>query len=413
MEKIMNKKIRPREENLKNLWAGKNERIPVNPAQYSFDSKSREEAYINAQFTTDRELELYRDYRAEWYRRAKEFDPGDFPLAVCIELVSTCNLRCSMCYTITEEFQNSVIGAQRMMPWPIVKSMIDECAELGVPSLLFSWRGESTLYKSRFEGKLYTFPDVLAYAREKGILEITCLTHGQAIDDNLAEAIVEAQPSWLSFSIDGLEESYNLIRTPPKGTINAFKTVISNIKRLVKIRDSKGLTRPQIRTNTIFPAIADDPDKYHKIMKDIGVGWVTINELRDYRDKIVPEDKLVKDWGCQYPFQRLVVSANGIMLPCTGAHDEEQGLVIGRIKGSGPKQIRNDDGEIINISMPEKTLYEAWHCKKINQIRKVHKNNNRIKINPGCRNCRHGIVKNGVEWVPEDWNSAKMDWKWD
>ena len=149
-------------------------------------------------------------------------------------------------------------------------------------------------------------------------METTCLTHGQAIDDDLAERIVDAQPSWLSFSIDGLEESYNLIRTPPKGTKNAFLTVISNIKRLIKIRDSKGFTKPQIRTNAIFPAIADDPQKYHDFMENIGVGWITINELRDYRDKIVPEDKLIQDWACQYPFQRLVISANGIMLPCTG-----------------------------------------------------------------------------------------------
>ena len=409
----MSKKIRPREEELKILWSGKNERVPVNNSQYSFDSKSREETYIKAQFSTDRELEQYKEYRAEWYRRAKEFDAGDTPLSVCIELVSTCNLKCSMCYTITEEFQNNIIGAQRIMPWPIVKSIIDECADLGVPSMLFSWRGEPTLYSSRYDGKLYNFPDVLKYAREKGILEITCLTHGQAIDDELADAIVDAQPSWLSFSIDGLEEAYNLIRTPPKGTVNAFENVINNIKNMVKIRDSKGLTRPQIRTNTIFPAIAEAPDKYHDFMESIGVGWITVNELRDYRDKIVPEDKLIKDWACQYPFQRLVISANGIILPCTGGRHEQQGLVIGRIKGSGPKQIRNDKGEIVSISMPEKTLDVAWHSKKIKQIREVHKNNNRCKIDPGCRNCRHGVIKNGVKWVPEDWDTAKMDWQWD
>ena len=93
---------------------------------------------------TYRELELYRDYRAEWYRRAKEFDPGDSPLAVCIELVSTCNLRCSMCYTITEEFKNSVIGAQRMMPWPIVKSMIDEKLSPGKHTIQWNAEGISS-----------------------------------------------------------------------------------------------------------------------------------------------------------------------------------------------------------------------------------------------------------------------------
>ena len=36
----------------------------------------------------------------------KEFDSGDIPLSVTCELVSTCNLACTMCYTITEKFQN-------------------------------------------------------------------------------------------------------------------------------------------------------------------------------------------------------------------------------------------------------------------------------------------------------------------
>ena len=56
----------------------------------------------------------YLFYRSEWYRRAKQFDYGKAPLAVTCELVSTCNLGCSMCYTITEEFQDSVVGATRM-----------------------------------------------------------------------------------------------------------------------------------------------------------------------------------------------------------------------------------------------------------------------------------------------------------
>lgn len=75
----------------------------------------------------------------------KRWPPRDIPLAVTIELVSTCNLA----YTITEEFQNAVVGALRMLPWPIVKRIIDEATELNVPSLLFSWRDESTVITTR------------------------------------------------------------------------------------------------------------------------------------------------------------------------------------------------------------------------------------------------------------------------
>ncbi len=411
--------IRPREEELKKKWAGIADQVPVNPQQYSFDPPERENAFIKAQFPTEGEMKRYKWYREEWYRRAKEFDSGHSPLAVCCELVSTCNLNCSICYTITEEFQMSVVGTQRMLPWETVKKVIDECVELGIPSLLFSWRGESMLYKSSYEGKIYRFPDVLSYARERGILEITSLTNGLMIDDEMAEKIVDAEPSWLSISIDGLGDVYNKIRAPrgnKTNVHNGFDKVIANIKRLVSIRDKKGKTRPQIRTNTVFPAISRDPQAYHDFMENIGVGWVTVNELLDFRGTGLdcdglPDDAVMKNWVCQYLFQRLTVSANGIILPCTGSHNEDNTLVLGRYKGTGPKTIRNMDGTIATVDVPEVTLSEAWRCKKLENIRTLHKTNRRTEIKPGCQNCRHGAIKHGVEWIPDDWDMERMEWK--
>jgi len=412
-------KIRLREEKLTERWKGIADRIPVNVQQYSFDSPERQEGFLRAQFPTTAEWEKYEWYRAEWYRRAKEFDPGDAPLSVGIELVSTCNLGCSMCYTITEEFQNSIVGGQRMLPWEIVKAIIDEAAELNVPSILFSWRGESTLYRQTYQGKTYCFPDALAYAREKGILEIGSLTHGQHIDLAMAEALVEAEPSWISISIDGMGDTYNQIRTPvskKNSNYNAFEIVCKNIRQLVALRNAKGKTRPQIRTNTVYPAIARDPSGYYEHMIKLGVGWVTVNEILDFRGSGIdaddlPEEGIIQDWACQYPFQRLMVSANGIILPCTGAHNEESGLVLGRFKGTPPKVIRNVDGKIATIDAFEQTLKQAWTEKKLSLIRKIHQEGKRKTIRPGCRNCRHGAVKHGVSWIPEDWNTETMEWK--
>jgi MoaA/NifB/PqqE/SkfB family radical SAM enzyme len=415
--------IRPREEYLKKKWAGIEDQIPVNPQQFSFDPPEREKAYIEAQFPTDEEKKHYHWYREEWYRRAKEYDPGDAPLAVCCELVSMCSLNCSICYTITDEFQMSVVGAQRILPWNIVKNIIDECAELNVPSMLFSWRGESTLYRSVVNGNSYRFPDVLAYARQKGILEITSLTNGHMIDDEMAEAIVDAEPSWISISVDGMGDVYSKIRAPRgnyKAEYNGFERVVNNIKRLIAIREAKGKLRPQIRTNTIFPAIAKNPKAYHDFMESIGVGWITVNELLDFRGTSLdcdglPDDAVIEKWACQYPFQRLTVSANGIILPCTGAHNEDSELVLGRYRGTEPKTIRNVDGTIAIVNVPETTLREAWHSQKLEHIRMLHKSNRRTEIKPGCQNCRHGAKKHGVEWIPEDWDMEKMEWigrKW-
>ena len=410
--------VRKRDAQIKEQWENfrtvTGVEIPVNQIQYAFDSESREESFINAQFPTEDERDRYWWYRAEWHRRAKEFDPGPAPLAVTCELVSSCDLSCSMCYTITSEFSNIVTGATRVMPWPMVKSIIDEAADLGVPSMLFSWRGESSLYKGWDGDTLITFADVLKYARSKGILEITSLTHGQHLTEEVAKKIIDAEPSWISFSFDGIGENYNRIRTPKNkiGTdFDAFSLVVDNIKRLKKLRDEAGLTRPQIRSNAIFPAISNDPEGYQKFMRETGVDLITINEMLDLRDGEVPDDMRMKNWACQYPFQRITVSANGIILPCTGAHKEQTGLVLGRYKGSPPKVIRNLDGSEAKIELKEFSILEAWRSEKLERIRSLHKSGRREEIDPGCKNCNHGVKKFGVNRMPTGWDPILQAWK--
>ena len=117
--------FRYREEKLKEKWAGKNDMVPVNAPQYVYSSRENEEEFHHNMYPTEELRKKYEDYREEWYRRAKEFDAGDYPLSVNIELVSTCNLACTMCYTITDKFQNAIVGAQRMIPFPIVKRIIE------------------------------------------------------------------------------------------------------------------------------------------------------------------------------------------------------------------------------------------------------------------------------------------------
>ena len=205
----------------------------------------------------------------------QKFDAGPAPLAVVCELVSTCNLGCSMCYTITDEYQNSVVGATRMLPWKIVKSVIDECAEMGVYSMLFSWRGESTLYRVRDENnEIKTFADVIKYANKK-ILETTCLTYGQLIDEDLAKVLVESKLSWINYSIDGLENEYNKIRTPRNKkndkSYNAFEVVSNSIKTLTRVKKQYNSKTPQIRTNSIFPSIYKNPKEFADDMYSKGL----------------------------------------------------------------------------------------------------------------------------------------------
>ena len=68
----------------------------------------------------------------------------------------------------------------------------------------------------------------------------------------MAERIVNAQPNWISFSVDGKHDVYNSIRKPQvarlKGeTPDVFSTVLKNIKLVRDARDRLGLKKPLIR----------------------------------------------------------------------------------------------------------------------------------------------------------------------
>ena len=95
-------KFRLREEKLKKKWHGKNDMVPVNAPQFVYVSAEKEEKFYESMYPNKKDRLKYEHYREEWYRRAKEFDAGSVPLTVNIELVSTCNLVCTMCYTIKE-----------------------------------------------------------------------------------------------------------------------------------------------------------------------------------------------------------------------------------------------------------------------------------------------------------------------
>ena len=70
---------------------------------------------------------------------------------------------------------------------------------------------------------------------------------------------------------------------------------------------------PQIRSNSIYPAIAKNPEEYRDVLIKAGVDLITINEVFDYRWKEVPDKMIMNDWACSFPFQRLVISSNAVL----------------------------------------------------------------------------------------------------
>ena len=86
--------------------------------------------------------------------------------------------------------------------------MVDEAVKRKVYSIKLSWRGEPHLNKSMWK--------MVRYAKSSGIKDVSTLSNGESMTEKDLYEVVESGLDWISFSVDGMKESYDRIRHPAK-----------------------------------------------------------------------------------------------------------------------------------------------------------------------------------------------------
>lgn len=320
----------------------------VNKGNYSIDNKERELAFEKMRsLGWDKE---YARYRQNWSDYPNQFILSDYPLLVDLELASICNLKCPMCYTITEEFKEKV--SAKLMDYSLFCKVINEIAGK-VPAIRLSLRGESTLHPR--------FIDCIRYAKEKGIPEVSSLTNGSKLrKKSYCRELVEAGLDWLTVSADGIGETYNRIRKPIE-----YETLVQGLSNLKEVKAELDSVKPVIKVQSIWPAIQHDPTAFYEAYAPLS-DLVAFNPLVDYMREI-PEDILAYDdeFSCPMLYQRLVIGADGTVMMC--ANDEETDHPIGNAY--------------------QQTVHEIWHGSTLQAIRKQHKQKMGFKQTDICRRC--------------------------
>lgn len=322
--------------------------IPINKGQFTLETPEREELFDKNRGSDD--PEGYKEYRRQWYENPKEFKQNDYPLHVDIELASICNLKCPMCYTVTQEFKTKV--NTKLMHWDLYTKIIDEIGPAGVYSIRLSLRGESFLHKRII--------DAVKYAKDKGIKEVSTLTNGVKLDEEMFKKIMEAGIDWITISFDGIGETYERIRKPAK-----FDRAVEKIKNYQQIKKDAGRVKPVIKVQSILPALRDNFEEYFDIFSPI-TDMVSSNPLIDYlqndgNDLI----EYVPNFSCSQLYQRLVVGADGLVMMCS--NDEENDHVVGDAKNE--------------------SIHEIWHGEKLNHARKIHKEFKGVDEFSICKKC--------------------------
>lgn len=319
--------------------------IPINKGNYSLDTPEREEAFyrkIGRQWPR-----RYQLYRKNWQSFPKRQFVSAYPLLVDLELSTACNLKCPMCYTTTKAFRAK--SRKKFMDYGLFRKIIDEIAGK-VPAIRLSLRGEPTLHPR--------FLDCIAYAKAKGIGEVSALTNGSKLSKDLFKRIMKAGIDWLTISVDGLGEIYESIRKPLK-----FKDTLQKIKDIKAIKSASKTDKPVIKIQSVWPAISKDPQGFYNIFSDY-TDLVAFNPLIDYLNK----DKDISycpGFTCSQHYQRLTVSSDGKVLMCA---NDEQGV---NIIGDANKE----------------SVYQIWHGEKLDRIRTIHKQKNGFRHFLICRKC--------------------------
>jgi radical SAM protein with 4Fe4S-binding SPASM domain len=319
--------------------------VPINKGNYSMDTLEREarfEARRGAGWEAD-----YAEYRRNWSRYPKEQIISDYPLLVDIELSSLCNLRCPMCYTITDEFKEQVNATR--MDWALYTRIIDEIGGK-VPAIRLSLRGEATLHTR--------FVEAIRYAKDRGIKEVSTLTHGGKLTAVYFKKMVDAGIDWITISVDGVGATYEQVRKPLK-----FSDLMSNLREIKRIKDERGLLRPVIKIQGIWPTIRNDPKEYYDTFEPIS-DLVAFNPLIDYLGKD-SDIEYLDNFTCPQQYQRLVIGADGRVMKCS--NDEENREVIGDAN--------------------RETVHQIWHGEKMQQVRELHKRPRGFMESAVCRKC--------------------------
>jgi len=273
-----------------------------------------------------------------------------FPRHLLIEPTSICNIRCTMCFQVDKSFTSNreMMG---MMDLGLFTSLVDQAADNECQAITLASRGEPTLHKR--------FGDMLAYLKEKNILDTKINTNATRLTEKMAHDILTADVSTVTFSVDAsTKETYERIRVGGN-----FDDVLANIDRFNKIRQTH---YPDSGTTTRISGVAvegtQDPAEMKRFWSDY-VDHVTIVPMHPRWDTY-GNKPFMRQTVCSLLYERMYVWFDGVCNPCD--FDYKSLLSVGNAR--------------------EESLSNIWNGEKYQELREQHEARMRASVVP-CDRC--------------------------
>lgn len=309
----------------------------ISPQEYNYLANYPKELHFS-----------YLVYRYEFKVFPKKKIHSSFPCYVLIEPVSSCNLKCGMCFQSDSTFIKKEFMGK--MSFDLYKKIIDECYAEGTKAITFGSRGEPTIHPE--------FKSFLEYAKDK-FIDIKLITNATKLNEQLINTIFNTNVTQVVFSVDSeKKDEYEQIRK-----FGNFEKVLENIKMYNKIKKDFKNNKTITRISGVIVQQSQDPISFEKfwskyadevVIKPAYERWST------YTNPVVKD----LNFPCGYLWERMYVWFDGKLNPCDA--DYKSFLSYGDLN--------------------KNTIKEAWNSKKLKSFRDLHINKKRFELNP-CDRC--------------------------
>lgn len=279
------------------------------------------------------------------------------PSAVIIENTNFCNISCVFCANESMQRIKGFIDER------LFEKIIDQCASYKISTVLIQGFGEPLLDK--------TYVSKVAYAKQKGIANVYCVTNGILLDKDVSESLIKSRLDHLSISLDAASDQiYGNIHRMPKTDMpcDKFSNVIENIEGLINLKKRYGVKSPVIEVRfKDFDKNKSDLAQFIKKYKG-KVDKVTIymnitNWPASNIKNNLPKKKFLK-FPCYNPWSTLFITYDGRVALC--CQDYECRIPIGDVN--------------------KEDIIDIWNTPRMNEIRKLHLEDKFDQINI-CRDC--------------------------
>jgi MoaA/NifB/PqqE/SkfB family radical SAM enzyme len=334
----------------------------------------------------------YHQYRDAWMQRVSDFDPGQFPLNLNVEVTTRCNLACTFCTQTS--LRSEQIGDFSDL---LYQRLLEEGENNNLATVNLNGLGEPLLRKD--------MPSYIRLAKDHGVLDVMFHTNGTVMTDSVADSLISSGLDRIIFSVDSPRKatyesmritkvSFDKARNEPGYHAKGFpwEKIVRNVRKFVARRDLSGQLAPMVRATMVMTDTTVDevPDLLKLWQED--VDQITVQDLT-WRTKLLDDEDwknqessalptnfdTIRDraieakvgFTCPYLYQSTYAFFGGLVIPCSNPNAREH-MIMG--------------------DLDEESLTEIWNGKKYRELRKLHESG-RWHEHPLCRNCEVALIE--------------------